>query len=258
RLHGAGGSMREIATALGLSHQRVHQIVGDDGIVEVEAASTELTPLHASAVATPAQQDRCSLCGAQRPQLDQLLSAPGGVFICSGCVAEASRVVRGASSSSLSSVADAGAVCTFCRNGTTGAGPMAGSADSGVNICASCVATCERMLAGSEPRKVMARRNARFRCSFCNGTQPDTNRLITGPGVFICNRCVAAAAEVVGSGQTIEGPRQVVLRDAREQGRPCQFCGNLPAQVDGMVSGGRGRICHPCLQLCQQMLVTGA
>ena len=30
RLHAAGGSFREIADSLGLSHQRVHQIVGDD------------------------------------------------------------------------------------------------------------------------------------------------------------------------------------------------------------------------------------
>jgi hypothetical protein len=30
RLHAAGGSLREIADALGLSHQRVHQIVGEE------------------------------------------------------------------------------------------------------------------------------------------------------------------------------------------------------------------------------------
>jgi predicted transcriptional regulator len=30
RLHAAGATMREIATAFGLSHQRVHQIVGED------------------------------------------------------------------------------------------------------------------------------------------------------------------------------------------------------------------------------------
>jgi predicted DNA-binding protein YlxM (UPF0122 family) len=36
RLHATGGSMREIATALAMSHQRVHQIIGEEGIVEVE------------------------------------------------------------------------------------------------------------------------------------------------------------------------------------------------------------------------------
>ncbi|MDP9441548.1 MAG: hypothetical protein M3P34_05070, partial [Actinomycetota bacterium] len=54
------------------------------------------------------------------------------------------------------------------------------------------------------------------------------------------------------------GPRQVVLRDTRDQGQPCQFCGKLPAQVGAMVSGGRGRICQKCLDLSRAMLVTGA
>jgi len=31
RLHASGGSMREIADALGLSHQRVHQIIDETG-----------------------------------------------------------------------------------------------------------------------------------------------------------------------------------------------------------------------------------
>lgn len=34
RLHAAGGSLREIADVLGLSHQRVHQIVGKDPLIE--------------------------------------------------------------------------------------------------------------------------------------------------------------------------------------------------------------------------------
>ncbi len=78
RLHAAGGSMREIASALGLSHQRVHQIVGEDGIVEVEATSTELAPLPAAGpVPSPPDDGRCSFCGANRRDLDQLLAAPG-------------------------------------------------------------------------------------------------------------------------------------------------------------------------------------
>src|SRR5687767_13596047 len=54
RLHATGGSMREIATALGMSHQRVHQIIGTDGIVEVEtSAVTEVSSLPVAASATP-------------------------------------------------------------------------------------------------------------------------------------------------------------------------------------------------------------
>lgn len=258
RLHAAGGSMREIASALGLSHQRVHQIVGEDGIVEVEAASTELAPLPtAGTVATTPEPDRCSMCGAQRQVVDQMLAAPGPVFICSGCVTEARRVVHGGSSATMSLVAaDAPVECTFCRNDTATMGRMAGA--GGVNICARCVATCDRMLGAPEAKKVMTRRNARFRCSFCNAAPGGTERLVTGPGVFICHACITAAEEVVTSGQPARGPRQVVLRDTRDKGQPCQFCGKLPAQVGAMVSGGRGRICQECLDLSRATLVTGA
>lgn len=288
RLHAGGGSMREIALALGLSHQRVHQIVGADGIVEVEAASTELTPLPGSeSVTTTSEGDRCAFCRIERGQVDQLLAAPGPVFICAGCVEVASRVVRGGSSpaasvvstapaasvvpsvsaepvmsvvSAVSAVSGSAATCTFCRNDSGTVGPMAAAEDGSTRICGRCLATCERMLAAPRPRKVMARRNARFRCSFCNTSQTDADRLIAGPGAFICGGCASAAAQVVATGQPLRGPRQVVLREARDQGRPCQFCTKAPAQLsDGLgsiVAGGRGRICQECLQRCQE--VTGA
>lgn len=275
RLHAGGGSMREIALALGLSHQRVHQIVGEDGIVEVEAASTELTPLPGSeAVTTTSEGDRCAFCRNERGQVDQLLAAPGPVFICAGCVEVASRVVHGGSSpaasvvsavpaaavapaSVVSAVSGGGATCTFCRNDSATVGPVAAAEDGSARICGRCLATCERMLAAPRPRKVMARRNARFRCSFCNTSQSGADRLIAGPGVFICGGCASAAAQVVATGQPLRGPRQVVLREARDQGRPCQFCAKAPAQLSGgrgsIVAGGRGRICQECLQRCQEV-----
>lgn len=259
RLHAAGASMREIATALGLSHQRVHQIVGEDGIVEVEAASTDLTPLPtARDPATTAGQDRCSFCGAGRSDVDQLLAAPGPVFVCGGCVAEAARVVQGAPSATMAPApAGDGGACTFCRNDTATRAPAVRSTGGDVTICTECVATCQRMLGAAEPRKVAARRNPRFRCSFCNTGQAEARRLITGPGVFICHACVSAAAEVMTTGRQAKGPRQVVLRDSLARGHPCQFCGTLPTQVGGMVSGGRGRICQGCLQVAQGMLASG-
>jgi hypothetical protein len=56
RLHAAGGSLREIADALGLSHQRVHQIVG-----EVEGAGPHwpvFGPAHATEVVREVRKQR--------------------------------------------------------------------------------------------------------------------------------------------------------------------------------------------------------
>ncbi|RAS71339.1 ClpX C4-type zinc finger protein [Lentzea atacamensis] len=63
RLHRAGGSMREIAEALKMSHQRVHQIVE-------HSKRTEL----------------CSFCGRSGGDVDKMMAGPS-TMICDICVA---------------------------------------------------------------------------------------------------------------------------------------------------------------------------
>lgn len=65
RLHRAGGSMREIAEALKMSHQRVHQIVE-------QSKRTE----------------RCWFCGRAGHDVDKLMAGPAAL-ICDICVTEA-------------------------------------------------------------------------------------------------------------------------------------------------------------------------
>src|SRR5437870_6176157 len=79
RLHLAGGSLREIAEALGVSHQRVQQIVNDAGgswwrrvwrtrIVKRDAV--------------------CTYCGRPPGEVAKLIAGPN-VYICDACVARA-------------------------------------------------------------------------------------------------------------------------------------------------------------------------
>lgn len=42
-------------------------------------------------------------------------------------------------------------------------------------------------------------------CSFCGRTQDEVKKLIAGPGVFICDQCVALCSEIVDEGMAIEG-----------------------------------------------------
>lgn len=49
------------------------------------------------------------------------------------------------------------------------------------------------------------------RCSFCNRAQQDVKKLIAGPNVFICDRCVETCQEIIaggggGSGSVVFGP----------------------------------------------------
>jgi hypothetical protein len=262
RLHAAGGSMREIATALGMSHQRVHQIIGADGIVEVEtSAVTEVSslpvPTTGSSVAVTGAEDACSFCGAPRRELDRLLAGPGPVFICGSCVAQANLAVQQRVAKDMRTVpVDEDATCSFCRNASAHVGLMAEAAPKGSpRICARCTETCRRLVTSEDPPKPMARRSNKIRCSFCNVSQTDTKKLIAGPGVYICGDCVATAGDVVATAAPAKGPRQVVLRPAGAEPHSCQFCGKASSAVGQVVKGGRARICAECLQLCDDIIL---
>jgi hypothetical protein len=88
RLHAAGGSLREIAEALRLSHQRVHQIVD-------EVAEPTRPRWRRRAQLLKGPPGPCSFCGRSREECDRLIAGPG-VFICDRCVALATGLSAGA------------------------------------------------------------------------------------------------------------------------------------------------------------------
>ena len=103
----------------------------------------------------------------------------------------------------------------------------------------------------------MARRSNKVRCSFCNVSQTDTKKLIAGPGVYICEGCVAAAGDVVATATPAKGPRQVVLRPAGNEDHDCSFCGKASTAVRQLAKGGRARICNECVDLCTDIVREG-
>ena len=76
RLQVAGGSLREIAQALGLSHQRVHQIV--------EASGGSRSWRMGRGQADTGELLSCSFCGKHQKQVKKLIVGPGA-FICDAC-----------------------------------------------------------------------------------------------------------------------------------------------------------------------------
>jgi hypothetical protein len=89
RLHLHGASLRELAGALGLSHQRVHQIVESAGgsrrwLRQREPAQRER--------GRPAAQLVCTFCGRNQVQAKKLIAGPH-VYICDACVSLARTVI---------------------------------------------------------------------------------------------------------------------------------------------------------------------
>jgi hypothetical protein len=140
KLHARGGSLREIADALGLSHQRVHQIVeGVEGKVALKRARDEIS---------------CSFCGLLRSEVERVVAGPD-VFICDRCIGLASDVVRlGELQSNERAVltvdSNPTSSCSFCGKRGRPAHRMAVSGDA--RICDDCLGLCREILTKERSR----------------------------------------------------------------------------------------------------------
>jgi hypothetical protein len=154
RLHAAGGSLREIAEELGLSHQRVHQIID-------EAAEPTRWRWRRRGQVMHGPPGPCSFCGRSHQECEQLIAGPG-VFICEQCVAQATRLsasapVEGWAEGPLRLEASGSkARCSFCGKDARRvfflvaggpAGAPAGKFGRGARICDECLDLCLEILA---------------------------------------------------------------------------------------------------------------
>lgn len=75
-------------------------------------------------------------------------------------------------------------------------------------------------------------------------------------GVYICDRCVGRAQEVIaGPSRAISTPIATIRQVSDEAGtEECTFCGKLRHRVAAMASAGDMRICDECLELCEEIL----
>ena len=131
RLHHSGASMREIARTFDLSHQRVHQLVGEC-------------------------RQACSFCGTSGTAARTLVAGPG-VFICERCVDLADGVLAGNARArrrweSLEPPPASGSSkwrrrgqCSFCGKKQ---GEVAGLAEAGDRrVYQECVDLCHQIVA---------------------------------------------------------------------------------------------------------------
>jgi hypothetical protein len=136
RLHLAGASLREIAEALSLSHQRVQQIVSmSGGSWWRRAWRTRRSTTSAI----------CTWCDRPPSEVDKLVAGPN-VYICGGCVGTASRVERGSVKAGPLKLAKSVLLerCSFCHKRSTESrvvitGPNA-------HICGDCLRVCREIM----------------------------------------------------------------------------------------------------------------
>lgn len=164
RLHLNGSSLRELAAALGLSHQRVHQIVESAG------GSRRWLRRRGERPAQPPLV--CTFCGRRKAEVGHLIAGPG-TFICEKCVGLAQGVISsGEAAGRLTAVPgqEHRAQCSFCgkhRHQVPGmAGLAAGTKPAGTKpaetkpaetrqkglktpaaVCTECLELCDEIIA---------------------------------------------------------------------------------------------------------------
>ena len=137
RLHLGGGSLREIAERLGLSHQRVQQIVQTAGGSWWQRMwRTRLAPRDAV----------CTFCDRSPSEVAKLIAGPN-VYICDACVARAEAAVTGSKKRGPMVLSRSMArLCSFCRRRRSAERPLVEG--NGARVCGECLRVCREMLEG--------------------------------------------------------------------------------------------------------------
>ncbi len=142
-LYVAGGSVREIADALNLSHQRIHQIVK-------EAGSSWPSLLGIFNKGRKRAKLKCNFCHATQDEVPSLISGPQ-VYICGICIALARRVVENGETATESQrrlepiERSTQSRCTFCGKPSKSGEPLVSGKSA--RICTQCLDICDNILA---------------------------------------------------------------------------------------------------------------
>jgi hypothetical protein len=156
RLHLHGSSLRELAANLGLSHQRVHQIVEEAGgsrrwvrVRDGNQARGRAGELYLA----------CTFCGKPQKQVRKLIAGPG-VYICDSCTDLAVDVITSGCAArtalgTMSSVPEeqSGVRCNFCGKDRSQAERIAlmeevtvDRTSSSAAVCSECLALCGEII----------------------------------------------------------------------------------------------------------------
>jgi ClpX C4-type zinc finger len=159
RLHLNGASLRELAGGLGLSHQRVHQIV--------ESAGGSRRWLRRPRVRPDPELLACTFCDKGQTRVKKLIAGPN-VYICNGCVDLAKGVVGSGeivSTGFAELAAETGdeeqqmrVPCSFCgKHRHQVPGLVVSSAQTArktpATICAECLELCTEILIEEEQQR---------------------------------------------------------------------------------------------------------
>jgi hypothetical protein len=293
RLHSEGASMREIAESLGLSHQRIHQII--DG-----GSATGSTGSRFSLGRLVGHRERCDTGTTEGPfrrfsgeARDVLVRAQEEAraldhnylgtehILQSLLAAEHGLAIRILASPGVGVDGTRAALAKrFVGRGPAPPPPgpllMTPRSKKTLELAVKEAKADRRTHAGTEhlllaltrvadglaadvlrevglDERTLRQRIARAacRCSFCEREGVDVAHLVAGPGVYVCERCVDHAEELVAdkSIAAASNPFSVVT----DESAACSFCGKHTPQVAKLLAGPHALICDECVTLSREI-----
>jgi ATP-dependent protease Clp ATPase subunit len=93
-------------------------------------------------------------------------------------------------------------------------------------------------------------------CSFCGRRAEKGQKFVEGPGVYICDSCVALCANVLSNQTKGVQEQKYIPRDRTEKREIilCSFCGKERHEVGAFFTRPGIRICDACIALCASAL----
>jgi ATP-dependent protease Clp ATPase subunit len=205
----------------------------------------------------------CSFCG-HRAEKRQKFVEGRGVYICDACATLCASVL----SKQLKGVPERKYVrtvpkkkreiilCSFC--GKERKEVRALFSRPGVCICDGCVDLCVAALSRQpkQPNDAPVRLRGIW-CSFCGNHPKKGQMFVNGPGIYICDACVALGVEAI----SIELKRNPDRKRAPEpKDAPvrlfalCSFCGKKWDEVRALINGPGVYICDTCVSVSVKII----
>jgi len=110
-----------------------------------------------------------------------------------------------------------------------------------------------------------------LRCSFCNKSQRDVEKLIAGPTVYICCECVDICNDIIRENRILVEPRTItratesepegeILANPPAGAHPihCKLCGLWTVVEFCSPVANRGWVCGACLDAVREVLDASA
>ena len=249
RAHCLGVTMRDLASSLGMSHQRVHQLVGDDVALQVvrRLARTEPDEARQRVLRLVSSDDDAPGSAASEAFAQAAVEAASLGPHHLGTEHVLLALLRGGPTADI--LGGMGVTYDDAREeviALLGAGPprdesppdFAATRAVGrilANIPETTRALLAALLDRAKDDDPLPAQDDLVRCSFCGTSQKSCKKLIAGPRVYICDVCTSAAH-----------PNGAADR--------CSFCNQAAKKVRWLYEAGNAAICDECIDLCNDIL----